>query len=139
MNREGLLEGESCPLEKYANRQVWQSENKFPGLNIMNMSIQKFESHIDLARNSIRTHPEKLVVRVLQQYSSNPTNPIYPLYCKYRVLQFKVWNENPEFAFLQYDNNEAGWVSTWRDYLNSLPADVRKFTLKIFDINNIFF
>lgn len=124
VNPQGLLEGELSPVDKYANRQEWHNTNRFPGQRIMDMNINDFVCHIDLFKGKLRSNPNDIVVRVIQQYSSNPSNPTYPLFCKFRVLQFKPWIERPENAFLPYPNDEGGWVNAWRDFLDSIPSEV---------------
>lgn len=122
--QNGVLHGELSPLDKYANRKEWHEAKKFPGLSIMDMSLNDFVCNINLMKNTIRPNPNDIVVRVLQQYSSNPNNPTYPLFCKFRLLQYKPWIERPEKVFQPYENNEIGWVSAWKDFLNSLQGQV---------------
>lgn len=129
VNSSGYLEVEPSLLEKYAKRE--QYLDKYPNIELMNFNLTEFATHFESLKTTIRArqNPKDVAIRFFQNYSPNPQNDTYPLFCKFRLLRYKPWQDAPESVFEDYENNEDGWVQAWQDFLRSDAAKVLIYSL----------
>jgi hypothetical protein len=124
----GDLDADPSALDKYAERERFTERL---GDDISGMNLDEFCKTFD-TRMSIpkrRNDDKNIVLRILQSYSPNPTNANYPLYCKYRLIQFKPWRQQTDEDLFNHGDNEVGWVKAWKEFVESALGKVQMFNL----------
>ena len=115
----GDLSVDDSNVDKYAGRENFVN---VLGGDIMDMNLDEFFKVFELNSLAVpkrRQDSRNIVLRVLQGYSPNPNNPTYPLYCKYRLIQFKPWRLQLDANLFNHGDNENGWVRAWKEFIES--------------------
>lgn len=58
-------------------------------------------------------------MRFFQNFSANPKNRNYGLYCKFHLLRYKPWANRHEDALGSFADNTIGWVQAWAEFCSS--------------------
>jgi hypothetical protein len=75
----------------YANPHQYESSNEIVSINFV-----QFVSKYKVVNNELKNLPENVVPRIFATYSPNPKGPNYGLYCKYQLLRYKAFDNNPK-------------------------------------------
>ena len=110
--QEGELITNKSDLDHYAMR---CSMNK----SLNNLNIVEFSSCYMVQNQTLKKHPTPVVVKTIPIYSSNPNGNNFPTYCKYQLLKFKPWINNPADAWDNADEETDLLINYWQNFLNS--------------------
>ena len=85
--------------------------------------VKQFNSTKYMGLLSLRENPDKIAVRIFQEFSSSAKSPNYWKYCKYQLLRYKPWQYNhnnvlPKHVNGSIDDSCLGWIKAWAYYLN---------------------
>ena len=59
------------------------------------------------------------IVRTFPKVSSNPHGPDFGRYCKYRLIKFKTWIDNPSNAWDNVDESEQMFINSYYLFLDT--------------------
>lgn len=84
-----------------------------------NEFVISFEKNLNNGSLVKRKTQNNIALKVYQKFSSNPSNETYHLYCKFQLLRYKTWLNEPDNALDGKEPSEANWVSVWENYVVS--------------------
>ena len=88
-------------IEEYANH---MSDSRYEGLSQLN--LMQYVSQYNRVRTGIRKRAVPFIVRTFPKVSSNPHGPDFGRYCKYQLIKFKPWVDDPSNAWDNVDESE---------------------------------
>lgn len=126
VGQTGNLDADLSSLDKYAGREHFTQHF---GDEIMAMNVDEFFTAFETLGNipRKRNNIQNIVLRVLQHYSPNPNNATFPLYCKFRLIQYKPWRDRLDENLFNHGDNEVGWVRAWKEFIESDLGKVLNF------------
>ena len=105
-------------LDLYAKR--LQYVKNFP--DIKEMSLVEFITKYRLEKGKLVNQSSLIVPRVFPNYSPNPKGKFYSLFCKYQLLKYKPWSNNPNNAWNSEEPSDQTYINAWHEYLSSPEA-----------------
>lgn len=105
-------------LDLYAKRLHYVKD--FP--DIKNMSLVEFIETYRLVKGKLVNQSSLIVPRVFPNYSPNPKGKFYSLFCKYQLLRYKPWTNNPNNAWNSEEPSDQTYINAWHEYLSSPEA-----------------
>jgi hypothetical protein len=67
----------------------------------------------------LRKNPKKIGLRIFQRFSSNPKSSTYHLYCKFQLLRYKPWSDEPSTSLGINADNDIEWINAWGVFCES--------------------
>ena len=61
-------------------------------------------------------------MKTYPNYSSNPKNEDYGLFCKYQLLKYKPWQCTPGDAWDNLEQSEETYTACWKQFLSTDTA-----------------
>ena len=101
-------------IEEYANR---TSDSRYKGLSQLN--LMQYVSQYNRVRTGIRKRAVPFIVRIFPKVSSNPHGPDFGRYCKYQLIKFKPWVDDPSNAWDNVDEREEMFINSYYLFLNT--------------------
>ena len=105
-------------LDLYAKRLKYVKD--FP--DIKKMSLVEFIEKYRLVKGNLVNQSSLIVPRVFPNYSPNPKGKFSSLFCKYQLLKFKPWTNNPNNAWNSEEPCDQTYINAWHEYLSSPEA-----------------
>ena len=62
-------------------------------------------------------------MKTYPNYSSNPKNEGYGLFCKYQLLKYKPWQCTPDGARDNLEQSEETYTACWKQFLSTDTAE----------------
>ena len=62
-------------------------------------------------------------MKTYPNYSSNPKNEVYGLFCKYQLLKYKPWQCTPDGARDNLEQSEETYTAFWKQFLSTDTAE----------------
>lgn len=87
-------------------------------LCIIVLFIEKYK----LVKGKLVHQSPYIVPRAFPNYSSNPKGKVYSSYCKYQLLKYKPWANNPNNAWDSEQPCDQTYIDAWHDFLTSREA-----------------
>ncbi|XP_068723547.1 ATP-dependent DNA helicase pif1-like [Montipora capricornis] len=86
------------------------------------MSLVEFIEKYRLVKGKLVNQSSLIVPRVFPHYSPNPKGKFYSLLCKYQLLKYKPWTNNPNNAWNSEEPSDQTYINAWHEYLSSPEA-----------------
>ena len=102
-------------LDIYAERRKYLK--LFP--NILECNFVQFTSMYINKSSKLEKRKRPVIVKTYPNYSSNPQNQHYGLFCKYQLLKSKPWEHTPDAAWNNAEQNNETFKTCWMDFLCS--------------------
>ena len=90
---------------------------------LLQYNFCKFVSTFSIKMSKLQKRKKEVVVKTYLNYSSNPENEHYSLFCKYRLLKYKPWKFTPDDAWNGLQENDT-FITSWKYFLSSELANV---------------
>ena len=74
--------------------------------------------------SKLQRRKKEVVVKTYPNYSSNPQNEHYGLFCKYQLIKYKPWKFSPHDAWNDLPHNDNTFITCWKNFLASELAKV---------------
>ena len=103
---------EQSDLEIYAKRSTYAQ-------NLQLTNFIDFFSKFEMKGNKISLRKEAVIVRTIPSFSSNPEGCNYDQYCKFQLLKYRPWQNNPSNAWDNEEVSEDLFVCKWQAFLQS--------------------
>lgn len=116
VNNQTVCTTESL-LDTYANRMRFVSSHP----NIMEMNFLQFATKYKVVKGKLTEHSNNIVVRTFPTYSANSKGKNYAEFCKYQLLKYKPWTDNP-YKVCNTDDDNATYISEWHKFLETSYA-----------------
>ena len=101
-------------IVEYANR---TSDSRYKGLSQLN--LMQYVSQYNRVRTGIRKRAVPFIVRIFPKVSSNPHGPDFGRYCKYQLIKFKPWVDDPSNAWDNDDESEDMFINSYYLFLDT--------------------
>ena len=118
LSENNTLETENSLLDLYAKRKVFESDH--PGIS--NYNFVQFASNYFKAKLAIAKRSTPVVLKTFPNYSSNPNNPNYGLFCRYQLLRYKPWYNSVTDAWSNEEPSDAVYINQWDSFLRTADA-----------------
>ena len=105
-------------LDLYAKH--LQYVKNFP--DVKEMSLVEFITKYRLVKGKLVNQSSLIVPQVFPNYSPNPKGKFYSLFCKYQLLKYKPWSNNPNNAWNSEEPSDQTYINAWHEYLSSPEA-----------------
>ena len=110
----GDLHVQPSLLDNYAERQSLDSDCDFSQLNFIQFISQYF-----VKDSSLKRRAKPVTVRTFPTYSSNPRSQYYGQFCKYQLLTYKPWLNQPSDAWNDEEEDDLTFISHWNQFLQT--------------------
>ena len=77
---------------------------------------------IYLKGSKLHQRGKTVIVKTYPNYSSNPKNEDYGLFCKYQLLKYKPWQCTPDDAWDNLEQSEETYTACWKQFLSTDTA-----------------
>ena len=118
LSEHNTLETENSLLDLYAKRKMFESDH--PGIS--NCNFVKFASNYFKTKLGIAKRRTPVVLKTFPNYSSNPKNLNYGLFCRYQLLRYKPWNNSVNDAWCNEETSDAVFINHWHSFLQTNDA-----------------
>ena len=61
-------------------------------------------------------------MKTYPNYSSNPKNEDYGLFCKHQLLKYKPWQCTPDDAWDSLEHSDESYTTCWKQFLSTDTA-----------------
>ena len=79
----------------------------------------QYVSQYNRVRTGIRKLAVPFIVRTFRKVSSNPRGPDFVRYCKYQLIKFEPWVDDPSNAWDNVDENEEMFINSYYLFLDT--------------------
>ena len=90
--------------------------------DVIQVSLMEFIEKYKLVKGKLIHQSPYIVPRAFPNYSSNPKGKFYSSYCKYQLLKYKPWANNPNNAWDSEQPCDQTYIDAWHDFLTSPEA-----------------
>ena len=106
--------------------------------HILNYNFVQFVSMFILKGKRLTKRSKDAIVKSYPNYSSNPANEHYGLFCKYQLLKYKPWKGTPNMAWNYLEQNNEAFIASWKQYLSCEQSKqlVPNWETKMEDVNS---
>ena len=103
-------------LDVYAERDKYiiQSNSE-----ILDYNFLQFVSTFMCKGSKLERRKRPVIVKTYPNYSSNPQNKNYGLFCKYQLLKYKPWRHKPDNAWNNLEQCDDTYKTCWMNFLCS--------------------
>ena len=105
----GSLVTDKSIVDIYANR---DGSKEFHVLNLIS-----FVQNYQFVKKKITKRRKGVVVRAFPTYSSSPKSDNYGKFCKYQLVKYKPWKENPKT--LWSNESDEAYITSWQQFLST--------------------
>lgn len=91
---------------------------------LLQYNFTKFVSSFSFKMSKLQRRKKEVVVKTYPNYSSNPENEHYGLFCKYQLLKYKPWKLTPADAWNGLPEKDDTFITCWKTFLSSELAKV---------------
>ena len=102
-------------LDIYAERRKYMKS--FP--SILECNFVQFTSTYISKGSKLEKRKRPVIVKTYPNYSSNPQNQHYGLFCKYQLLKYKPWEHTPDDAWNNAEQCNETFKTCWMNFLCS--------------------
>ena len=102
-------------LDIYAERRKYMKT--FP--SILECNFVQFTSTYINKGSKLEKRKRPVIVKTYPNYSSNPQNQHYGLFCKYQLLKYKPWEHTPDDAWSNAEHCNETFKTCWMNFLCS--------------------
>ena len=74
---------------------------------------------INAKDKKIQKRKKAVVVRTFPNYSPNPKNDSYPLFCKFQLIKYKPWNDSVDSLWEGLQATNETYCQKWKEFINS--------------------
>ena len=99
----------------YAERRKYMKS--FP--SIIECDFAQFTSTYINKGSKLEKRKRPVIVKTYPNYSSNPQNQHYGLFCKYQLLKYKPWEHTPDDAWNNAEQCSETFKTRWMNFLCS--------------------
>ena len=118
LSENNTLETENSLLDLYAKRKMFESDH--PGIS--NYNFVQFASNYFKTKLAIAKRSTPVVLKTFPNYSSNPNNPNYGLFCRYQLLRYRPWYNSVNDAWSNEEPSDAVYINQWDSFLRTADA-----------------
>ena len=101
-------------LDIYACRHKLDDSNENGNCNFF-----LFHSRYFVKGDKIVKRKKHIVLRTVPNYSSNPKNLNYDLYCKFNLIKYKSWIDSPASVWENLPETDENFIVCWTAFLQS--------------------
>ena len=94
-------------LDAYAGREQYIQSQP----DIVEYSFLKFVSIFTIKASKLQRRKRPVIVKTYPNYSSDPKNEHYGLFCKYQLLKYKPWKVSPDDAWDFLEQWDESYIS----------------------------
>lgn len=98
---------------------IYAQHKKYPvsaKCNLNEMTFLEFATKFKIVSSKLVEQSKNIIRRVFPTYSSNSKSPTFWLYCKYQLLQYKLWTKKPKNAWGNTKENDDVCISEWKSF-----------------------
>ncbi|XP_066915540.1 uncharacterized protein [Clytia hemisphaerica] len=111
----GELETKTSFLDDYASRYMHE-DDEIRQSNLIDF-ISKWK--LNAKDKKIQKRNKSVVVRTFPNYSPNPKNGSYPLFCKFQLIKYKPWKDTTDTLWEGLQATNETFCQKWKEFLNS--------------------
>ena len=83
----------------------------------MEYNFCEFASSFTFKASKLQRRDKTVIVKTYPNYSSNPKNEDYGLFCKYQLLKYKPWQCTPDDAWDNLEQCHETYTTCWENFL----------------------
>lgn len=81
---------------------------------LLQYNFCKFVSTFIIKMSKLQRRKKEVVVKTYLNFSSNPQNEHYGLFCKYQLIKYKPWKFSPDDACNGLPQNDNTFITCWK-------------------------
>lgn len=105
---------------------------------LLDYNFCEFASSFTFKASKLQRRDKTVIVKTYPNYSSNPKNEDYGLFCKYQLLKYKPWQCTQDDAWDNLEQCDETYTTCWKTFLSTDTAKslVPDWETKMQAINN---